>query len=55
MSSRWKHVLENDPVYNPNLSLDRERQFQLAAPPRTPFATGAVDLSKPVSRTSRLD
>jgi len=54
MSSRWKHVLENDPVYNPNLSLDREHQFQLAAPPRTPFAADALDLGKPVSRTAQL-
>ena len=55
MRGRWQHILDRDPAYNPNLSFDREHQFQLAAPPRTPFATGAVDLSKPVSRTSRLD
>jgi hypothetical protein len=54
MSSRWEHVLENDPAYNPNLSLDREHQFQLAAPPRTPFAADALDLGKPVSRTAQL-
>ena len=41
MRSRWEHVLDNDPAYNPNLSLDREYQFQLAAPPRTAFASGA--------------
>ncbi|HKS64101.1 MAG TPA: glycosyltransferase [Xanthobacteraceae bacterium] len=54
MSSRWKQVLETDPVYNPNLSLDREHQFQLAAPPRTAFTADALNLGKPVSRTARL-
>ena len=32
---RWVDVIDNDPVYNPNLSLDRDRQFELAARPRT--------------------
>ena len=52
MRGRWQHILDNDPAYNPNLSFDREHQFQLAAPPRTPFAADAIDLGKPVSRTA---
>ena len=54
MRGRWQHILDSDPAYNPNLSFDREHQFQLAAPPRTPFASGAIDLSTAVSRTARL-
>jgi GT2 family glycosyltransferase len=50
--ARWGAVLDRDPAYNPNLSFDREHQFQLAAPPRTPFAADAIDLQKPVSRTA---
>ena len=40
MRDRWGDILDRDPAYNPNLSFDREHQFQLAAPPRTPFAAG---------------
>jgi GT2 family glycosyltransferase len=54
MRGRWQHILDSDPAYNPNLSFDREHQFQLAAPPRTPFATAAPALGAPVSRTARL-
>jgi GT2 family glycosyltransferase len=36
MRSRWEAVLESDPCYNPNLSLDPPRQFDLAFPPRLP-------------------
>lgn len=54
MRDRWGTILDNDPAYNPNLSFDRELQFQLAAPPRTPFATSAPALGTPVSRTGRL-
>jgi hypothetical protein len=35
--SRWQPLLDNDPCYNPNLSLDLARQFQLAFPPRVPY------------------
>ena len=52
MRSRWQRILDNDPAYNPNLSFDREHQFQLAAPPRTPFGADAVGLGEPVSRTA---
>ena len=34
MRRRWEAVIENDPCYNPNLSLDPPRQFELAFPPR---------------------
>jgi GT2 family glycosyltransferase len=34
MKSKWGEVLERDPFYNPNLSLD-ENLFTLAFPPRT--------------------
>jgi hypothetical protein len=30
---RWGHLLQNDPCYNPNLTLERE-DFSLASPPR---------------------
>jgi GT2 family glycosyltransferase len=57
MRERWGAILDRDPCYNPNLSLDREHQFQLAAPPRTSFAS-REDLSGlgavPLSRTSAL-
>lgn len=33
MRERWKHVLERDPAYNPNLTLDYD-DFSLAFPPR---------------------
>jgi len=33
MVKRWGNVLQNDPTYNPNLSLD-DAQFSLAFPPR---------------------
>lgn len=49
MRARWGAVLDNDPCYNPNLSLDHRRQFQLMAPPRIAFEPG-----KPVSRTALL-
>jgi GT2 family glycosyltransferase len=47
MRERWSAVLDNDPYYNPNLSLDHRRQFRLTAPPRVAFVPGA-----PVSRTA---
>lgn len=34
MKSKWNHILQRDPFYNPNLSLD-EDLFTLAFPPRT--------------------
>lgn len=34
MKSKWGHMLERDPFYNPNLSLD-ENLFTVAFPPRT--------------------
>lgn len=34
MKSKWGHILERDPFYNPNLSLG-ENLFTLAFPPRT--------------------
>lgn len=34
MQTRWRGVLESDPAYNPNLSLE-SRYFELASPPRT--------------------
>ena len=34
MKSKWGHILQRDPFYNPNLSLD-ENLFSLAFPPRT--------------------
>jgi GT2 family glycosyltransferase len=37
MRDRWQPILDNDPYYNPNLSLDPARQFQLAFPPRVPY------------------
>ena len=52
MRARWEHILGNDPAYNPNLSFDREHQFQLAAPPRTPFASDTPALGAPVSRAA---
>jgi hypothetical protein len=55
MRGRWGHILDSDPVYNPNLSFDREHQFQLAAPPRTPLGLGAAQPGSPVSRTASLD
>jgi hypothetical protein len=54
MQGLWGDILDRDPAYNPNLSFDREHQFQLAAPPRGPFAPDALVLGTPVSRTSRL-
>ena len=50
MRSRWGELLDNDPYYNPNLSLDPKRQFKLAAPPRTKFGSKAFGSS--ISRTS---
>lgn len=55
MRGRWRAILDNDPCYNPNLSLDPKRQFQLAAPPRTVFGLsglGGAGLDQAISRTS---
>jgi glycosyltransferase involved in cell wall biosynthesis len=43
MKSKWGHILQRDPFYNPNLSLD-EDLFTLAFPPRTtkPWQTVAA-------------
>jgi GT2 family glycosyltransferase len=43
MKSKWGHILQRDPFYNPNLSLD-ENLFTLAFPPRTtkPWQTVAA-------------
>jgi GT2 family glycosyltransferase len=35
MNGKWGDLLRRDPFYNPNLSLDGERLFTLAFPPRT--------------------
>ena len=34
MREKWGHVLEADPFYNPNLSIESNKQFKLAFPPR---------------------
>jgi O-antigen biosynthesis protein len=34
MREKWGHVLEADPFYNPNLSIESQKQFKLAFPPR---------------------
>jgi len=55
MRSRWGALLDNDPCYSPNLSLDPKRQFQLAAPPRTVFGLsdfGGPEPKQAISRTS---
>ena len=57
MRSRWRDILDNDPSYNPNLSLDSKRQFQLTAPPRTVFGlsdVGGGRHDRAISRTSVL-
>jgi GT2 family glycosyltransferase len=57
MRQRWRDILDNDPCYNPNLSLDPKRQFQLTAPPRTVFASsdfGRENHHRSVSRTGVL-
>jgi GT2 family glycosyltransferase len=55
MRSQWHDVLDDDPCYNPNLSLDPKRQFQLTAPPRTVFAlSDFAGHDRAVSRTSVL-
>ena len=33
MRARWEALLQNDPAYNPNLTLKRE-DFSFASPPR---------------------
>lgn len=56
MRQRWNAILENDPCYNPNLSLVRGSMFCLAWPPRRPdpmdvvYSSGKLSMS----RTSRL-
>jgi glycosyltransferase involved in cell wall biosynthesis len=37
LHQRWERWIENDPAYNPNLSLENE-SISLAWPPRVPFA-----------------
>jgi hypothetical protein len=54
MRERWGDILDGDPCYNPNLSLQHAHQFQLAAPPRTVFALSDLALDTAVSRTSEL-
>jgi len=50
MRERWNDVLDADPYYNPNLSLDPGRQFQLADPPRAPFAVDSGISRVPTSK-----
>jgi hypothetical protein len=40
MESRWMHLLQHDPAYNPNLSLLSEHA-ELAWPPRVNYVHGA--------------
>ena len=54
MRARWSDILDSDPCYNPNLSLQHAHQFKLAAPPRTAFALSDLPLGTAVSRTSEL-
>lgn len=42
MKAHWGPLLENDPAYNPNLSLDNE-DFTLAWPPRLPGILSDID------------
>ena len=53
MRKRWLVTLDHDPCYNPNLSLKRWHEFELASPPRTAFASsdGALYPQQSVSRT----
>ena len=34
MQTKWGHILTADPFYNPNLSIESNREFKLAFPPR---------------------
>lgn len=36
MREKWGAILSEDPFYNPNLSLESNKQFELAFPPRAP-------------------
>ena len=36
MQKKWGHILESDPFYNANLSVESQKQFKLAWPPRVP-------------------
>jgi O-antigen biosynthesis protein len=36
LKQRWRAVIDNDPCYNPNLTIAAE-DFGLAFPPRAPF------------------
>lgn len=56
MRQRWNDILQNDPCYNPNLSLVRGSLFCLAWPPRGPDPMDVVCSSGKLSlsRTSRL-
>ena len=45
MRKRWLVTLDHDPCYNPNLSLKRWHEFELASPPRTVFASSDGALS----------
>lgn len=51
MRCRWYDLLDHDPYYNPNLTLDRSN-FGLAWPPRItkPWATGPVEKSIAAAR-----
>jgi GT2 family glycosyltransferase len=54
MRSRWQAILNRDPYYNPNLSLDPARQFLLTSPrlPYPPFLPrGPVEVD---ARTAAL-
>lgn len=54
--ARWKDVLENDPCYNPNLSLVGGSMFSLAWPPRVPDPAKVVSAATrtSISRTGDL-
>ena len=56
MRERWGHTLDNDPYYNPNLSIKPRSVFSLAWPPRLPAPMRVVSgLSETsISRTCQL-
>ena len=54
MRSLWGAVLDNDPFYSPNLSLEPGRLYQLADPPRS-IRPGSAAAPTPQDRAKAAD
>lgn len=49
MQQRWRAQIDNDPLYNPNLTRDRD-DYSLAFPPKVPLAQALQNIGGPAAQ-----